>query len=282
MKGPALRPIVRASIVAFLTLVVAFAWSASPFAQMLGAIAIVVAFAHASIGYGFRHALALLTICLVMTFATENIGVATGAPFGRYHFEADAGLPRIGAIPLIVGGLWFGMGYFSWIVAGTLFDGATTGLRDRGDLFALPLVAAFVMTQWDLVMDPPGSTLAKAWIWHDGGAFFGVPISNFFGWLLTSWLFFQAWALYLRGHYGALPQARIQSREFRLTAVLFYLAPGLTHLTPWLLGRSGDVADATGRIWRIDELHESTVAVMLFTMVFTSLLAWLRLARESQ
>ena len=45
-------------------------------------------------------------------------------------------------------------------------------------MFALPTVAAFVMTQWDLVMEPPEATIGKAWIWHDGGGYFGVPMSN--------------------------------------------------------------------------------------------------------
>jgi putative membrane protein len=52
------------------------------------------------------------------------------------------------------------------------------------------------MTQWDLVMDRSESTIAKVWIWHDGGADFRVPLSNYLGWLLTSWFFFAAFALY--------------------------------------------------------------------------------------
>jgi putative membrane protein len=48
-------------------------------------------------------------------------------------------------------------------------------------------------------MDAPSATVSGAWIWHKGGAFFGVAISNFFGWFSTSWLFFQGYALYLRG-----------------------------------------------------------------------------------
>jgi putative membrane protein len=45
----------------------------------------------------------------------ENIGASKGFPFGSYHFEVDAGLP---SEPL-----WFGAGYFSWVVASILLDG---------------------------------------------------------------------------------------------------------------------------------------------------------------
>jgi uncharacterized membrane protein len=137
---------------------------------------------------------------------------------------------------------------------------------------------AFVMTQWDFVMDAPASTISKAWIWHDGGADFGVPLTNYLGWLLTSWMFYQVFALYLADRGEARPSRR--NRALRLVAILFYAFSGLTHLTPWLMGQSGEVADAAGHIWRIQDLRETTVAVMLFTMFFTSMLAALRLARD--
>jgi len=34
-------------------------------------------------------------------------------------------------------------------------------------------------------------------LWHDGGADFGVPLTNYLGWLLTSWMFYQVFALSL-------------------------------------------------------------------------------------
>src|ERR1700749_2522954 len=47
-----------------------------------------------------------------------NLGSITGFPFGHYHFVVGADLVHVGIIPIIVGPLWFGMGYFAWIVAG--------------------------------------------------------------------------------------------------------------------------------------------------------------------
>ncbi|WP_198162225.1 carotenoid biosynthesis protein [Methylosinus sp. R-45379] len=266
--------------ISFLVVVIGFAWSATLFAQILAAISISCAFGLACHAYGVRHAVALLLICSAITFTIENIGVATGLPFGLYHFTIGADRPRIGVIPLVVGGLWFGMGYCSWVVAGALLDHADGRLNEKGNVIALPLVAAFVMTQWDVVMDAPSATISGAWIWHRGGAFFGVPISNFFGWFSTSWLFFQAYALYLRRQEPALDSARAQSPEFRVAAVLLYLSAGLTHLTPWLIGPGGDTVDGAGHVWRIDDIRESTVAVMLFTMLFSSTLALLRIGRE--
>jgi uncharacterized membrane protein len=171
------------------------------------------------------------------------------------------------------------MGYFSWIVAGTLLGGTDRRSNGKIELVALPVVAAFIMTQWDVVMDPPEATISKAWIWHDGGAHFGVPFSNYLGWLLTSWLFYQAFAIYLSRRRSM--RTVEQGRALRLAAILLYLCSGLTHVTPWIIGQSGDVADAVNHIWRVEDLRGTTVVMLLFTMCFTSLLAGLRLATDA-
>jgi uncharacterized membrane protein len=265
----------------YLVLVVGYTWNPSPFAQGLAALGIAIACAHASLFYGWKNAAALLAICLAITFTMENIGAATGFPFGRYHFEVGSNLIHVGVIPIIVGPLWFGMGYFAWIVAGTLLGGAHRRLSGKIQLVALPVVAAFVMTQWDVVMDPPEATISKAWIWHDGGAHFGVPVSNYLGWLLTSWLFYQAFAIYLGSRRYASARTAAQGRTFGLVAILMYLCSGLSQVTPWIIGQSGEVADAAGHVWRVADLRGTTVVILLFTMVFTSMLAGLRLVTDA-
>ncbi|QGM44581.1 carotenoid biosynthesis protein [Methylocystis heyeri] len=269
--------IIWSLIAVYLALGALYAWDPSPFTLWWAAIGCACAFIHCVRNYRFGNALALLAICLVVSFTTENIGSATGLIFGRYHFEVGAALPHVGAISIIVGGVWFGMGYFAWIVASTILDNADRRLNENGNIVLLPIVAALVMTQWDFVMDAPMATISKAWIWHEGGAVFGAPLTNYFGWLLTSWLFYQGFAFYLASR-RSIP---VPTREsaYRLVAILFYAFSGLTHLTPWLIDQSGDVADATGYVWRVHDIREATVAAMLFTMFFTSIIAAARLAR---
>jgi uncharacterized membrane protein len=269
-----------AMLAIYLALVIGFAWNRTPLAEVLAAIGIFAACVHAVLTYGWRDALVLAAICVLITFTMENIGVTTGWPFGHYHFEIEPNLPHVGAIPPIVGPLWFGMGYFSWIVAGTLLGGARPRMSRKFELIVLPIVAAFVMTQWDVVMDPTESTILKIWIWHNGGAHFGVPLSNYIGWLLTSWLFYQAFAIYLGRRGEVSPFAARHGRALRLAAILLYLSSGLTHVTPWLIGQTGEVLDAAGHLWRIQDLRGTAVVTMLFTMFFTSMLAALRLAAD--
>jgi uncharacterized membrane protein len=267
------------ALAVYLALVVGFAWNPDPLAQALAAIGILAALTHAVLFYGWKDGLALSAICVAITFAMENLGATTGWPFGHYHFEVGADLPHVGVIPVIVGPLWFGMGYFSWHVASMLL-GVPARPGGKFEIFALPPVAAFVMTQWDVVMEPAEATIAKAWIWQDGGVHFGVPLSNYAGWLLTTWLFYQAFAIYL-GRRPDLPVPPLkQMQMLRLVAIALYLASGLTHLTPWLIGQSGEVVDAAGQVWRVADLRATTVVTMFFTMLLTSMLAVLRLVQQ--
>jgi uncharacterized membrane protein len=55
---------------------------------------------------------------------------------------------------------------------------------------ATPAIASFIMVSWDLTIDPMMSTITGNWVWHNGGSYFGVPVSNFLGWYLTVYVFF--------------------------------------------------------------------------------------------
>jgi uncharacterized membrane protein len=181
-------------LLAYAAGVAAAAGTPSPFAQLVALAGILIAFAHAVLAYGRTLALVFLGLCLLVTFSIENLGVATGFPFGHYHFDVAPSLPYIGAVPVVAGPLYFAMGYFSWSIASILLGEADLRLDRPFYRVALPIVAAFVMVQWDVVMDPPNATLGHAWVWHDGGGYFGVPLTNFLGWYLTVWLFYQAFA----------------------------------------------------------------------------------------
>lgn len=274
-----LRWVGQISFVAFLLAVVALAGKPSLIAQGLAVGGTVIAFAHGVRTYGWSGISVFLAICLAVTFAIENLSIVTGFPFGNYHFEVAAALPYIGKVPIVVGLLYFAMGYFSWMIASLLLDDADLHLDRPFNVVALPIIAAFVMVQWDVVMDPPNATVYRAWIWHDGGGYFGVPLSNYAGWYLTVWLFYQAFGLVLYFRPGLVWP---RSHGSRLPPILVYLAVALSNAVPYLVGHAGEVVDATGHGWRTQDLHETTVIVMLFTMLFTSTLALLRWAARKE
>ena len=174
MSVGAVRAAAVGAFVLLLAAIVAIAGRDTPLAQSLAAVSIAIVVMHAFAAFGPVDALAFVAVCLVVTAVVENIGIATGVPFGHYAFLVGAGLPHAGRVPLIVGPLYVGMGYPSWVIADLLLIGRVERPSDRMALFGMPVAAAFVMVQWDVVMDPSGSTLARAWVWYDGGGYFGV------------------------------------------------------------------------------------------------------------
>jgi uncharacterized membrane protein len=123
-------------------------------------------------------------ISAVVSYSMEEIGVRSGLVYGPYHYSDLLG-SKLGHVPILIPLAWFMMIYPSWMVARTLLRGVDSSSM-TGNL-ARAAVAACVMTAWDTVMDP-GMAAAGNWVWEKGGAYFGVPVQNYFGWLLTTFL----------------------------------------------------------------------------------------------
>jgi hypothetical protein len=119
-------------------------------------------------------------------------------------------------------------------------------------------------------------------MWLDGGSYFGVPVSNFMGWVLTTFVFLQVFALYLRGQQNFLPTDEQPSRIQRLQPILFYglIAAGyvLNNLTR---ARSGTVTDPAGVVWRVQNMYAVTGLVAIFTMGAFTILGVVKVMESS-
>jgi putative membrane protein len=234
---------------------------------------------HGSLRYGLKGVVAFAVICLVVSNAIENLGVATGFPFGPYHYT-DALGPKLGYVPLMIGPAYLGVGYLSWVLATVLAGDVKRG-ADAAQTFVTPLIGAFIMVLWDLSMDPSASTIAQWWIWEQGGGFFGVPLQNFLGWYLTVFAFMLVFALYLRGR--APEPALPQPRAHYLQAAAMYAVVGLDFVVSYLLrGASENVVDATGVTWRSGDIVETAALTALLTMMFVVALTAVTILRAPE
>jgi len=237
---------------------------------------------HGARHYGWRDMLAFVVICLVVSNAFENLSILTGFPFGHYHYSDNLG-PKLFLVPLLIGPAYLGMGYLSWTLARLILGGARPG-ADRA--FALPALAGFVMVSWDLTFDPVASTMAGSWIWHDGGAYFGVPVSNFLGWYLTVYLFFQLFALY-RSRRTAGPPLAVGAGAVASSvwwpALTMYAATALRPVVTLLFPPSGPttVTDPAGVVWNVAALYGVVALAGIFAMGAFSLLGVLRLVEKA-
>jgi putative membrane protein len=235
------------------------------------------AFVHGALRYGATGIIAFALICLVVSNLIENLGVATGFPFGPYHYT-DALGPKLGYVPLMIGPAYLGVGYLSWVLA-TVLVGDVRRNADALSTFATPAIGAFIMVLWDLAMDPSASTLGQWWIWHEGGGFFGVPLQNYLGWYLTVFVFMQMFALYLRGRGPQQPAP--QPKSYYLQATAMYAVVALDFVAGYLAhGGSQPLIDAAGVTWRSGDIRETAALTSLLTMMFVVALVLAKVARE--
>jgi uncharacterized membrane protein len=238
---------------------------------------ILFALLHGAMLYTTRGILIFFAICLLVGNIFENLGVRTGFPFGGYFFTDVMG-PKFFAVPVLLGLAYLGMAYLSWTLARLILGGMRNPLTGPR-VVTVPLVAAFIMVAWDLSMDPVWSTIVHAWIWRNGGKYFGVPISNFLGWYLTVYLIFQLFALYMRGR--ATNVDRLPSNYWQLAVLVYGIAAAGNLLL--LIPHAGPavVLDATGVQWRVSEIVGASALVSMFLMGGFVLLALLRLNNGS-
>lgn len=122
---------------------------------------------------GVRLATLSLLLVSLFAYAVESLGVATGFPYGDFYYGEALG-PRIaGLVPFLLP-----LSYVPLVIGAVA---AAWGSRQR----LLHIILATLLLVWmDAVIDP-GATSLGFWVWPDGGPYYGVPPSNFAGWLLS-------------------------------------------------------------------------------------------------
>ena len=216
---------------------------------------------HGALTYGWRGILFFLFVCLGVSNAFENLSILTGFPFGWYHYS-DALGPKLFQVPLLIGPAYFGMGYLSWTLARAILgdnDARLKGLLS----FATPTIASFIMVSWDLTIDPIASTVNGSWVWRDGGSYFGVPVSNFLGWYLTVYVFFQCFALYARSR----PTSYAKAPGYWSTALWAYTSIIISSILSLILdaGPTAVLTDQVAHQWQTHDIRSVQTLVCLFT-----------------
>lgn len=114
--------------------------------------------------------------CCTMGGISEVIGVRYGFPFGDYSYTNLLGPKLLDTVPYLILVGWFTMAISGYGVANSLRNSSWYRIG----------VGAFLLTLWDLTLDPAMSRLSPFWVWHEQGGYYGTPWINFFGWYVTS------------------------------------------------------------------------------------------------
>ena len=126
-----------------------------------------------------RRATAALLALTAYSYGIEYVGVTTGWPYGFFEYGVELGPMLLDTVPLGLPIFFFPLVLNSYLLCLLL-------LGDRASRWAvrLPTVIATVLIV-DLVLDP-GAVALGFWAYDGGGAYYGVPWSNYLGWVLSA------------------------------------------------------------------------------------------------
>lgn len=169
---------------------VGYAWGGQT-TVVVGALAGIL---HAMGKLGTRTAITLFGVSFFVSLGAELLGTWSGLPFGVYSYTSLLGFKILDLVPFNIPTSWFYMLYASIAICGRVLKAKD----DSTSRWYWALVAGFVLTAWDVSMDP-AMVKTQHWIWDipdlsNASAFsqfigremfYGMPLTNWLGWLLT-------------------------------------------------------------------------------------------------
>lgn len=112
-------------------------------------------------------------------YGVELLGVTTGFPYGAFEYGVDLGPMLFGLVPVGLPVFFFPLVLNAYLLVLLL-------LGDRAGSTPVRLLSTVgTVLAVDLVLDP-GAVALGFWTYESGGAFYGVPPSNYAGWVLSA------------------------------------------------------------------------------------------------
>jgi uncharacterized membrane protein len=209
---------------------------------------------------------------LGVALVAELFSTRVGIPFGLYHYtgETHGAELFLSNVPIFSPLSFPFLAYAAFCLARMAFP--PTWMTTRRGRVRMVLAAGLLMTLLDVVIDPLAVRgdrwfLGHVFYYPAGGVYFGVPLSNFVGWLVVGWA--TVGGLVAAGEFG--------SGSPVLGVVLYYsvlmVNLGVTFwIGEWLLGAAGLLVHlatflllytlsrvAVGR-WSVDTLSASATS----------------------
>lgn len=185
----------------------------------------------ASRDLGRVRAVGFLLWGFLVALAAELLSTRVGIPFGLYHYTGETAGAELflSNVPFFSPLSFPFLAYASFCLARRALG---PGWADsRAGRLRLVALAGALMTLLDVVIDPLAVRGGRWFLGHvfsypDGGAYFGVPLSNFVGWLLVGWAT-------VGGYVWAVGRARLGSPRLGIALYYMVLAVNLT-VTLWI------------------------------------------------
>ena len=123
---------------------------------------------------GWSDGTKLVLILGAYALLVETFAILTGFPYGHFGYSDHLGYKLFGYVPWTVAFAWTPLLLCAYTAARSLFSSRVERI----------ICSTFLLVIFDLVLDP-GAVLLGFWQYPHGGAYYGVPASNYLGWMLS-------------------------------------------------------------------------------------------------
>lgn len=188
---------------------------------------------------GWRKTLTFTVVGYLIAFASEKLSISTGFPYGWYYY-IDATSHKelwIWGVPFFDSLSYVFLTYCSYSTALFIlsplatrgFDLITLETRAIRSSWAALVLGAFLQTFLDIIIDPTSHQghrwfLGQIYGYREEGVHFGVPLSNYAGWLLTSFVLVAAFQWIDRKQETKRPYGLIRLPFHSLVGPILYLS----------------------------------------------------------
>ncbi len=188
--------------------------------------------------YGTKRGLILLAGLCLYGILIEIIGVQTGFPYGSFTYQSITSF-QIAGVPWTTP--------FAWAPFVLIAFFASRSWLSSSSRIQQLLLAAALLIGLDLVLDP-GAVAIGLWSYREGGVYYGVPWTNFAGWILT----------------GGIALFALQRASF---------SRSVPRIFPFLVGPSAQLAFWVGVTSNLHQIIPSLIGIGLIVFFMKT---WLR------
>jgi putative membrane protein len=188
---------------------------------------------------GWRKTLAFTVAGYLIAFASEKLSISTGFPYGWYYYIDTTSHKElwIWGVPFFDSLSYVFLTYCSYSTALFIlsplatkgYDLITLETRAIRSSRAALVLGAFLQTFLDIIIDPTSHQghrwfLGQIYGYREEGVHFGVPLSNYAGWLLTSFVLVAAFQWIDRKQEAERPAGIIRLPFRSLLGPILYLS----------------------------------------------------------
>jgi len=126
--------------------------------------------------------LGIIITLSVLAFSIESFGIITGFPYGNFHYSEALGLKLFAIVPANLPFAWIPL-----VLGAYTLSAHFTKKHKISSPFSLVVLGTLFLLIFDLIIDP-AAVLFQLWAYQNPGIYFGVPWSNFVGWIISGFL----------------------------------------------------------------------------------------------